>query len=157
MKQPNRDTYLDGQQILGRVIDTSDNISRFLAHQRALTDDSRTQIYIDRLISLQNTLTCKIAEYRRQAPRKVSTTYQQYVDAGSGKIEETMEQHRDFTSLNDVTQMLLSLNEELAEELEPVSINEGTEEARDAFRNLQELVRETCREISKARSGIDDL
>lgn len=157
MKQPNRDTYLDGQQILGRVIDTSDNISHFLAHQRSLTDDPRTQIYIDRLIALQNALTCKIAEYRQQAPHKVSVTYQQYVDAGSGKIEEAMEQHRDFTSLNDVTQILLSLNEELANELNPVSINEGTGQARDAFQNLQDLVRETCREISKARTGIDDL
>lgn len=157
MRQPNRNTYLHGQQILGRVIDTSDNISSFLAHERSLTEDPRIQIYIDRLISLQNELTCSIAEYRRQAPRNVSNTYQQYAEAGSGKIEEAMEEHREFASLNDLTQTVLSLNEQLASELEPVSINEGMEESRNALHSLQELIRETCRKISIARAGIDDL
>lgn len=156
-KQPNRDTYLYGDQILGRVIASSDNISSFLAHQRTLTDDSRIQIYIDQLIKLQNELTCSIAQYREQAPREVSNTYQQYVEAGSGDIEEMMEEHRDFTSLNDITQTVLSLNEELAKELEPASINEGIEDFREAYHSLQDLVHETCRKISKARASIDDL
>lgn len=157
VKRPNRDTYLNGNEILGRVINTSDRISCFLSHLKTLTEDTRTQIHIDQLIKLQNELTSSIAEYREQAPKEVVTTYVQYVEPGSGKIEEMMRDHRQFTSLNDVTSTALALNEELARELETVSINEGIEHYREASKGLQDLVLDTCRKISMARARADDV
>lgn len=157
VKRPNRDTYLNGTEILGRVISTSDKISCFLSHLRTLTEDTRTQIHIDQLIKLQNDLTGSIAQYREKAPKEFSATYVQYATPGSGNIETMINEHRQFTSLNDVTSTLLALNEELARELEGVSINEGIEHYREASKGLQDLVRETCRKISMARSGADDV
>lgn len=157
VKRPNRDTYLNGEQMLGRVINSSDQISCFLTHLQTLTDDPRTKIHIDQLVKLQNELTSSIAGYRENAPHEVQTTYFQYVEPGNGRLEEMMDEHRQFTSLNDVTSTALALNEELAQQLENVSINEGIEHAREATEGLQDLVRETCRKISLARAGADDM
>lgn len=157
VKRPNRDTYLNGYEILGRVVNTNDRISCFLSHLKTLTEDTRTQIHIDHLVNLQNELTRSIAEYRERAPKEVATTYVQYVEPGNGKIEEMMGEHREFTSLNDVTSTALALNQELARELETVSINEGIEHYREASKNLQDLVVETCRKISMARARADDV
>lgn len=157
IKQPNRDTYLDATQIFGRVIASSDKISGFLSHMLTLTDDSRTKIHIDQLIKLQNELTSSIANYREHAPREVKATYVQYAEAGNGNIDRMLNEHRQFTSLNDVTKTALDLNHELAEELEHVSINEGIEHSREAFNGLQKMVEETCRKISMARAGAEDM
>ncbi len=157
-KRENRDTYLPEIKVIGRVIDTSDKISRFLSELRQQASDERTRLHIDNLIGLQNELTQRVANYRQDAPRQVKDTYVQYVDAGSGKVEQMMNEHdRTTPSLNDATSTAVTLNEELARELEHVSINEGVEESRDAFENLQFMIEETCRKMAMDRSMADDL
>ncbi|MGQ9424597.1 hypothetical protein ACXYTJ_01465 [Gilvimarinus sp. F26214L] len=156
-KRENRDSYLSEEQVMGRVIDTCDKISQFLATLREHSDDARTQLHIDNLIQLQDELTGRIAEYRQTAPSKVKNTYMQYVDPGSGKVDEMIAEHGEQTSLDDVTNTILALNGELAQELEHVSINEGIEESRDAFGNLQALIEDTCHRMSVSRSMADDM
>lgn len=156
-KRENRDTYLPEIQVIGRVIDTSDKISRFLSELREQATDERTRLHIDNLVGLQNDLTKKVAAYRQDAPWQVKDTYVQYVDAGSGKVEKMMRERDKAASLNDVTSTAVMLNEEMARELEHVSINEGVEESRDAFENLQFMIEETCRKISMDRSMADDM
>jgi hypothetical protein len=155
-KRQNRDTYLPDEKVIGRVIDTSDKISQFLAELREQASDEKTKLHLDNLIGLQNELTGRIAEYREKAPWQVSNTYMQYVDPGSGKIDEMIEENRRIDSMNDATETALALNQELANELQPVSINEGVEEAADAFKNLQFMIEDNCRKISMYRSMAND-
>lgn len=156
-KRENRDTYLSEQEVLGRVIDTSDKISHFLAELRQQADDERSCLHLDNLIALQSELTTRIAEYRHEAPWQVSNTFVQYVDPGSGKIGDMMRTHGGFKSINDTTTTVVALNNELARQLENVSINEGIPESRDAFDNLQEMVRDTSRRMSMDASMSGDL
>lgn len=156
-KRQNRDTYLSDEEVLGRVIDTSDKISQFLAQLREQASNEKTQLHLDNLIGLQNELTRRIAEYREKAPWEMTNTYVQYVDPGSGKIDEMIRDNSRIDSLNHATETALALNEELASELQSVSINEGVEEAADAFKNLQFMIEDTCRKISMYRSMADDM
>lgn len=156
-KRQNRDSYLSEETILGRVVDTCDKISQFLAELRQQTTDERTQLHLDKLIELQNTLTGEIAEYRETAPWQVSNTYVQYVDPGSGRIDDMIRDHGKLKSLNDATDTAIALNNELIQELQHVSINEGVPESRDAFNNLQELIESTCKKMSMDRSMTGDI
>lgn len=156
-KRENRDTYLPESKVVTRIVDTSDKISQFLAELQQQLPDERSQLHMDNLIGLQDKLTEKIADYRDKAPWQVTDTYVQYVDAGSGKVEDMMKEQGSVTSINDATAVALALNEEMARELEHVSINEGVQESREAFENLQFLIRETCRKISMDRSMAGDL
>jgi hypothetical protein len=144
----NRDTYLPESRILDRVIATSDKISRFLATMRQQANDERSRLHIDNLIDLQSELTASIADYRRQAPWQVTNTYVQYVDPGSGKVDDMIEEFGKFISTNDVTAAAIALDQEMIRELEPVSINEGVQESQEAFDNLQTLIKNTCRKIA---------
>lgn len=156
-KRENRDTYLPESKIVTRIVDTSNKISQFLAKLRQQLPDERSQMHMDNIVALQDQLTAKIADYRDKAPWQVTDTYVQYVDVGSGKVEDMMNEQGALTSINDATVLALALNEEMARELEHVSINEGVEESREAFENLQFLIRETCRKISMDRSMAGDL
>lgn len=156
-KRHSHDTYLPEEQVIGRVIDASDKISQFLAQLREQTSDEKAQLHLDNLIGLQNELTGRIAEYRKEAPSQVSKTYMQYVDPGSGKIDDMIDEERHIASMDDATETALALNKELASELQPVSINEGVEEAADAFRNLQSMIEDNCRRISTYSSMAGDV
>lgn len=156
-KRENRDTYLPERDIIRRVIDTSDKISKFLEELREESADERTRLHLDNLIGLQSELTGRVAEYRRKAPWQVTNTYVQYVDVGSGKVDDMISEHGKSTSLNDVTTTALALNEEMVRELQHVSINEGVQESREAFDNLQAMIEDTCRKISMDRSMAGDI
>ena len=155
-KRQNRDTYLREDEVLQRVVDTSRKIADFLARQRNETQDERSQMQLDNLLELQNELTERIAEYGNKAPWQFHETYMQYVDVGSGKVDDMIRDSHP-RDLDDLIETAIALNRTLAEELEPASENAGVEASHDAFANLQSLVEENCRRISLSRSMSGDM
>lgn len=156
-KPDNRDTYLPQSRAIARIIDTSDKIAIYLADLQRRAENERLRLHLDILIGLQKELTRRIRSYLDQSPWQVTDTYAQYVDEGSGKVDELIRTSGEVSSLNDVTLMALRLNNEMIEELQSLSLNEGVEESREAFENLQFLIRDTCRKISMERSQVRDI
>lgn len=156
-KRENRDTYLPQSKAIARTIDTSDKIAAYLSHLREQADDERIQLHLVTLVGLQKNLSHRIRDYLEMSPWQVTDTFAQYVDEGSGKVDDMIREQGELRSMNDVTLAALSLNNEMAEELESLSLNQGVEETREAFENLQFLIRDTCRKISMERSQVRDV
>ena len=147
-----RYTYIKNEEVIERAIARNEVIVHYLNLLKQRHSDERIQLFLDEAVILQKGVAEQLCHYLPNTPSSVLNTYSQYTNEDALKLKIPH-----ANNLDEIVDNLLALNNQLIDEFKPIAEKEGTEDAREAFSNLIELVEHNARQISMNAAGAMDV
>lgn len=153
MKQYERVTFSQAQQVLQHAVDFLDHVADMLAELDDGEAPERVRLLLESFETEQRALKGAMERYREDAPERVLNTYTQYAVELPGELGGP---ELPLTTLK-VTQWLQSLNRHVAELFHELAESTGSDEVRTAFAGLADQMMSHERKLSKEYQRFEDV
>jgi hypothetical protein len=156
MTQHQRDTYIDGREILERAVRHLTQICDILAQAHEREQSERVRMLLNSVELEQRSLLGSIERYLDDAPEKILNTYAQY----TVELPSDVEPPKDPLTTLGVTQWLLQQNgllQEVFTELAEKGEKANTDERRIVFGGIAQQLESHDRRLSKEYQRFEDL
>lgn len=153
MPHRKRITFTQGQEILEHAIEYLEAVSDCLADLARRGLPERERMLLDAFASEHAKLTEALARYLEDAPPAALGTFSQF----NCELPAAPSPPPEEISTLSLTQWLIAANQELVNACESIAANAASEEQRQAFEALSELVRTHDRTLSKEYQRFEDL
>jgi hypothetical protein len=156
MTQHQRDTYIDGREILSRAVSHLTQVRDLLDQAKEQEPSERVRLLLNSMEAEQRNLLGAIERYLDDAPEKVLITYAQYTVELPSDVEPP---ERPLTTLG-LTQWLVRQNgllQDMFRELAEKGETGDADERRQVFGGIAQQLEAHDRRLSKEYQRFEDL